>query len=1067
MDQQEESMDFKTVRAMFEEKEYLLRQPKARPVVSTKPKAAPSPQSPTYLPAGARPSLLTSMNQALEGNAVNVPRVVFKDEKKEAKKPLIQTNVKGKEKSDGKVKESKSKMGRESKKHEEKQEDASYQKDKKLPSFIAKKEVTAELVPISPPPKVQKKKGFPVFKKSAKRESAIIIDSPTLEGSGPAPLIPVPSDAGNMPDESIYSIPKSILLKENPLADMTPPSHTPEPPDVFPPPVFFPEVPTPQIETPSDTENPALPVFSTISQNKIPNTPSVVPSPPNIAAPTPSSTAAPSRPNTAIPSRPSFAPPAPPNSAVPSHPNIAPQAPLPVAAPIAPNIVAPNLSATAVLDPSPSAAPAPLNTASLTPPRRASPAPLLSPSPSASPTPPTRLAFSEALPVASAPSPSPPELQVTAEFDSEDVDLAVAAEERPLTPDSPSSSQYSKIERPISALSALERAEDMSSGKRTPPSDLRILNALEKARKKAASPLLNSNRSYSVTPPPEDPPFLEIPTDPLPELPPIDYNGENLSTPKSAMAQFMAVNGTDHQQDSPNWEHINEEGSDGVPELLVVPPPPLSQALPEDMSLYSSPAKPDRPPSVSLSQNEFIPPPPLFEEMPVPSEFLEAETEDVPELEGLASDANSPEVPVVEWDNKNYKGADAADGRAPLEYYSNGVTDPETEAHSEPEYEDSYKDSAVPESSLPVSLPVTQDPPPVEEPQVDFKNSAFEDTENMYEDVATSVSKKKGKSNNDKKRKGTPKNPYTDSSQETALEKTKTGRFSKIEKKVKEDEKNEKELKKKEKQRLEKEKKEMKEKMEREKKEQKEKEKKENEMKKKFKITGQEEVLYQAKVTETTKGRKHNLPVKSGDIVNIIRTDFCPKGKWLARDSSNNYGYIDVQHVELDIKEMLELGKKAGRTSAVIDLKDTNAGNSASNHLPGEAYTDDSEEWNSDEDEPHSPSPTGHQFPPAVHSKTLSMPDMGNTELPINHQQSRSDMCDNSQSQARKEALQKLEIFLQSPKPANPTPSDPEPETSPAPEQKEEVSVPEESATQEEDFDPAALILPPPPDFMV
>lgn len=46
--------------------------------------------------------------------------------------------------------------------------------------------------------------------------------------------------------------------------------------------------------------------------------------------------------------------------------------------------------------------------------------------------------------------------------------------------------------------------------------------------------------------------------------------------------------------------------------------------------------------------------------------------------------------------------------------------------------------------------------------------------------------------------------------------------------------------------------------------------------------------MYQAKVNVTTKGRKHNLPVKSGDTVNIIRTDFCPKGKWLARDSSNN-----------------------------------------------------------------------------------------------------------------------------------------------------------------------------------
>ncbi|XP_069579362.1 uncharacterized protein [Brachyistius frenatus] len=109
-----------------------------------------------------------------------------------------------------------------------------------------------------------------------------------------------------------------------------------------------------------------------------------------------------------------------------------------------------------------------------------------------------------------------------------------------------------------------------------------------------------------------------------------------------------------------------------------------------------------------------------------------------------------------------------------------------------------------------------------------------------------------------------------------------------------------KEQKKKEKQRLEK-----------EKKEQKEREKKENEMKKKFKVTGNEEPMYHARVTVASKVRKSDLPVKSGDTVSIIRTTNCPKGKWLARDASHKYGYISVMNVELNIKEMLELGKKA------------------------------------------------------------------------------------------------------------------------------------------------------------
>lgn len=46
--------------------------------------------------------------------------------------------------------------------------------------------------------------------------------------------------------------------------------------------------------------------------------------------------------------------------------------------------------------------------------------------------------------------------------------------------------------------------------------------------------------------------------------------------------------------------------------------------------------------------------------------------------------------------------------------------------------------------------------------------------------------------------------------------------------------------------------------------------------------------MYEATVTVTTKGRKNDLPVKNGDLISIIRTTNCPKGKWLARDSGNN-----------------------------------------------------------------------------------------------------------------------------------------------------------------------------------
>ncbi|XP_051738672.1 uncharacterized protein si:ch211-188c16.1 isoform X2 [Ctenopharyngodon idella] len=152
-----------------------------------------------------------------------------------------------------------------------------------------------------------------------------------------------------------------------------------------------------------------------------------------------------------------------------------------------------------------------------------------------------------------------------------------------------------------------------------------------------------------------------------------------------------------------------------------------------------------------------------------------------------------------------------------------------------------------------------------------------------------------------------------------------------------------KELKKKEKQRLEK-----------EKKEQKEKDKKRNEMHKKFKITGLEEPMYRARVLAASKLRKYDLPVKSGDLISIIRTVNCPKGKWLARDANNKYGYISVMNVELNIKEMLELGKKAsqaaGRGQTDGDNLSFSSRSSHQNPVLTSSFTDDSEEWMYEED---------------------------------------------------------------------------------------------------------------------
>uniref|UniRef100_UPI0037E95F5B FYN-binding protein 1 isoform X2 n=1 Tax=Semicossyphus pulcher TaxID=241346 RepID=UPI0037E95F5B len=977
---QEDTMDFKALRAKFQDEELLMKQPKIKPALPEKPRLVPPPTSPThYLPAGARPSLLTSINQTLEGKTHGAPRVVFKDNKKESKKPLILTHSKGKDKSEGKLKKAKDKTTKGSK--EKLEEDSSDQKqkkengkDKKMSSLFsgAPKENSAELVPVTPPLKntTAKKKGFLVFKKSKKDAVEVpadpILDTPSPDVPGPAPLIPVPSVFDDTAPEPETCIPKALLPNIPTLPDpraaveVTPPSTIPDSPDFTPPPAFIPDIPSPaapESETPLLIETPSLPVSRPASQNET-SPPSAVPTPP-------SSRAAP--------------------------------------------------------------------------------------------------------PAAPTPSPSPPE-PVAAEADIEAV--IMAALEKPPAPDvdPPSITSSPKAERAVSVLSALERAEELSPGKKTPPCDQRIFNALEKARRKTTSTHTTPTTSYSITPPPEELSPPQSPTQSptqssLPELPPIDYEAGNAPPQKPAL-----VNGLDHRQASPVLEGITEEGSDPVPELLVVPPPPPKRVLPDSESLGPAPEKPDRPPSVNL--NEFIPPP-LVEDIPAPFEFSETDTMDVPEFDDVTSDAHSPELQVSEWGNGDYTGPDSPDGQNFPELYSNGITTPGPEVHAAP-----VSGETLPESTL----PVTQESPPPAGVQALVGNGVYETTENVYEDIATSATKKKGKTDGGKKRKGPPKNPYAEAQQEANEEKSKTGRFGKNDKKAAAEGPDEKELKKKEKQRLEKEKKEQKEKQEREKKEQKEREKKENEMKKKFKITGQEDAMYEATVTVTTKGRKNDLPVQSGDVISIIRTTNCPKGKWLAKDSSNNYGYVAVDHVQLDIQEMLALGKKAANSrktnnnnNNVSEPEVASTGSRASNHYPlsAESFSDDSEDWTGDDDEPLTPPPqTEDPLALASHTRTLSMPDMGNKDLNVNHQHSHSDIsADGTHVQARHEALQKLATFFHSPKPVEPAAST-EPETSPAPVKEEEEAAAaapppeaEASVTQEVDIEQPDLFILPPPDL--
>ncbi|CAL1592921.1 unnamed protein product [Knipowitschia caucasica] len=904
---EENSLDFKALRAKFqEEEELLLKQPlKSKPVLPEKPKVVPPPQSPTnYMPAGARPSLLSTINRSLEGKSTVAPRVVFKDEKKESKKPLFPSNSKI-----SKVKVSKdkgSKGGRE----RLYDEDVPPQKTKKE----KKKEATAELVPATPPPKntTLKKKGF--FFKKSKRDSLEItgypiMDSPSSEVVGPIPLIPVPEDITSSATEA--STPKSLIPTSGPTA-VTLPLSISTSSDLTPAPAF-------------STEALSLPFAPTLeSETTAPIDTAHLAHPPNL--------------------------------------NDLP-------AVLAPLLITPDPEVTV-------------------------PTPTLS---NPSPEPELSIEHLNALDI---PSPSV------------DVDSISASP---------------KLERPLSALSVLERAEEMNPGKRTPPGDSRIFNALEKARKmahnhhKPASPLL-------MSPSAEDRPVLF-------DLPPIDYEGK--------MGQDLPpkpeMNGLDHRS-SLVFKELTE---DDFLDPSEVPPPPPRRPLSEFEIV--APPKPERPHSVDLS---VFSPPPLEDSalaIPAPADFF-SESDSGAQLEfgDVTPKVHSPELPVSDWGSGDNDGSGTIAKDGP--YLPNGTIPTGEVQATTPELHDS------PENSL-ILTPGSQG-----------DDNPYEHADSAYDDVST-LSKKKGKGDV-KKRKGQPKNPYAETQELKTEEKTKTGRFGKSDKKAAAEGPDEKELKKKEKQRMEKEKKEQKERQEREKKEQKEREKRENELKKKFKITGQEDAMYQAKVTVTTKGRKQDLPVKSGDTISIIRTTNCPKGKWLARDSSNNYGYVAVDHLDLDIKEMLELGKKAAVSrlnNTSVEPEVPSAG--APNHYPNESFTDDSEEWTCDDDEPLSPTDHIEAQLPVVHSRAHSLPVMGDTGsevLSINHQHSHSDLSDGPNQQARHEALQKLATFFHPVKTTESPASPVEPASSPEVVMEEE-SVPESSPPQEQEFQ--IPIIPPPEQY--
>ncbi|KAL0979141.1 hypothetical protein UPYG_G00181280 [Umbra pygmaea] len=112
--------------------------------------------------------------------------------------------------------------------------------------------------------------------------------------------------------------------------------------------------------------------------------------------------------------------------------------------------------------------------------------------------------------------------------------------------------------------------------------------------------------------------------------------------------------------------------------------------------------------------------------------------------------------------------------------------------------------------------------------------------------------------------------------------------------------------------------KEEKKRLEQEKKLQKAREKREQEARKKYKLSDQSQVIHTAKSRLDCKGGKSDLPLKQGEMIDIIRITDNPDGRWLARNTEGVYGYVKTESVEIDYG-LLKQKSKAHLSSQSVD----------------------------------------------------------------------------------------------------------------------------------------------------
>ncbi|XP_069594196.1 FYN-binding protein 2 isoform X1 [Ranitomeya imitator] len=91
-------------------------------------------------------------------------------------------------------------------------------------------------------------------------------------------------------------------------------------------------------------------------------------------------------------------------------------------------------------------------------------------------------------------------------------------------------------------------------------------------------------------------------------------------------------------------------------------------------------------------------------------------------------------------------------------------------------------------------------------------------------------------------------------------------------------------------------------------------------LRKKYKITGQEKMLYSSKIMEDFKHEKNALTVKKGDKVEVIQMNDCPPGKWLSRDVRGKYGFVPVASLQISDEIQALCGQNIFQIPADKDL---------------------------------------------------------------------------------------------------------------------------------------------------